>query len=244
MAILWQFGSYNYTTEGCTIEAAPESLVGRPRIAEAVGWPGGRSEGGLRGVQRRTLRGVLKDVADLAGAWDDFRAAHEPGSPQALYLGRDDRYVLAEVESLLEDPASYLGATRFEVGFVLADPYTYAATASGSTTNLGTTGATLSNAGKQPSWPTLTIPITAPGTGLITVTNTTTGESFTLDPTAAETLTLDHAAKTCVNGSGTDRSGLVSGTLFSLRPGSNVLTIALGSGVTITNSGMVWRSRW
>jgi len=92
----------------------------------------------------------------------------------------------------------------------------------------GTDPLLISNAGNANAYPIFTI--TGPGT-TFTVSNSTTGEQFTIAATlaAGETIVIDTWNKTVLKG--TDSIlGSLTGYFFAIRPGSNTLTFSVSSG--------------
>lgn len=244
ITILYQFGDYTYPK--CTITAMPKDLDITERRGETPGTHGDYSQGGLRAARNLRFSGTLIARAgdEIEDLWDDFLAAHEPGTPKALYYGRADRYYLAEVNGIKEVRVGELVAARaFEVSFKAAKPFELAATESAVDM---TTGATVTNAGKQPTPPNIALVLSAGGggTGLVTITNTTTGKSCTVKPGTHLTPTIWAEREQVGDGAGGDLTYLFAGTWPLLVPGNNTLTIAATGGATLTSAWIYWRGRW
>lgn len=239
---LYQFGAYTYPK--CVIQSLPHGLDITERRAETPGSAGDYTQGGLRAARNLKFTGTLiADTGDeIEDLWDDFLAAHEPGAPKQLFYGRDDRYYNAEVVGIQEvRPGELIAARGFEVSFRAADPFEYSATSSGTVT-LGT-GATVTNAGKQPCR-TLIYLYLSTGGGLVTITNTTTGKVCTIAPGTNLTPILEGDRERVTNGSSVDITRVFAGQWIELAPGANTLTVVVSGGAVLTTSTILWRARW
>lgn len=251
MAELWQYNGYTYTTKSL-ITSNPRELVAKTRVADVVGRHGQYSQGGLVAGRPITLRGHLSPASGdvLETLWDDFVAAHFPNTPKVLYLGRDDRYINAEVLGV-KDVGTYGVGDDFptsipwEVQFLASDPFVYAATASGPTSV--NAGGTVTTAGKSSTPPTIVLVISAVGTSAaMTLTNTTTGKVMVVAmPGATTTLTINCALQKITNTGGTDVTDLLtSGSFWELASGANVITKSMSGGATSSSCGVSWRDAW
>lgn len=240
----YQFGTYEYPQS--TVTLAPTEISSKLRLSDSVGLDGGFSQGGKRGVRSQTLTGTLTAVSggtDLVDLWDDFLAAHAPGSPQALYLGRTDRYLMAEVGSVRE-PDTLIGSIDWEVSFSCSDPFYYAATET--TDGITGTSDTLTTTGNARTWPTLTIVLSSAGT-TGTLTLSCGSKSLVINCSATYlTMVVDMRRGKVTNGAGVDITHLVTGKFWDLAPGANAITRASGGAVapTITSINAAWRDRW
>lgn len=107
-----------------------------------------------------------------------------------------------------------------------------------------TSDTTIVNAGNELTEP--TIVINGPGTGF-TITNVTTGESFYIDDTlvAGQTIEIDMTENTVLLNGTSNIYDKFSGDFFSLAPGNNEISIAVGSGSTsATNLIISWRDAY
>lgn len=117
---------------------------------------------------------------------------------------------------------------RYEVEFLLADPFWYDVTATSTTITSGYAGWTHNNGGDELVYP--VIQITAAGGGSFnnaTMTNSSTGKSWTYAGTVAAgaVLEVDCANFTCENPNGTSDMANFSGTFFWLVRGNNSLVL-------------------
>lgn len=241
--VYWAFGSYEYPQSVVTL--APTELSSKLRLADAPGVDGGYTQGGKRGIRSLTLSGTLiaEGADDIRDLWDDFLAAHAPGLPQALYVGRDDRYLLAEVASVKE-PDNLVGAVDWEVGFSCADPFWYAADPTTDTVVGGSD--TLTTAGNARTWPTITVELSAAGT-TGTLALTCGGKTLTLACSATYlTMVVDMKRGLVTNGAGVDITHLATGKFWDLAPGANAVTRVLAGAVapTVTSISATWSDRW
>ena len=244
ITVLYQFGSYTYPK--CTITMMPKDLDIVERRGETPGRHGDYSQGGLRAPRNLRFSGMLLAAAgdEIEDLWDDFLAAHEPGQFLPLFYGRADRYYLAEVNGLKEvRPGELVAARAFDVSFKVATPFELAATES--TADM-TSGATVTDAGKQPAPAKIELVLSAGGggTGLVTITNTTTGKSCTLKPGTNLTPTIYSETEQVATSAGVDITHIFAGTWPTLAPGSNTLTIAATGGAVLTSADIFWRGRW
>jgi hypothetical protein len=250
MSVLWQFGNYAYPRS--LILSLPWELVTKTRFADVLGRPGQYTQGGLSGARRITLQGqlTLNEGDDKEALWDTFVAAHLPGMPQALYLGRDDRFLLAEVVGIKDTNSMGKGddfptSIPWEVQFVASDPMFYAQSPSGPV-NINT-GGTLTTSGTSVTAPILAIVLSALGiAGTLTLTNVTTGKTFTLTmPGTLTTLTVDCAQQKITDSLGRDVTALfLAGSFWELVPGANVIAKTATGGASSSAVNVSWWDRW
>ncbi len=247
MAELWQFNGYAYPKS--QIEDWNRDIEAKTRFGDNPGRHGQYTQGGLIAPRKVVLKGHLipegGDVLDTL--WDSFLSKHIPGTISTLYLGRDDRYITAEVTGLGEVSASDYPLSRpWEVHYVASDPAFYAATATGPT-DITAGGVVVANAGDLETKPTLVVVLSALGTsGTLTLTNAASGKSLVLAmPGALTTLTLDMALEKVTNTGGADVTNLVSsGVFWGLLPGNNTLNRTWGGSANASSINATHRGRW
>lgn len=244
MAIIYQFGSYLYPKS--VIQAAPRERSAKMRTSDTPGLPGDFTQGGLAGARRVKLSGILvaEPADDLDALWDDFEAAHTEGLPEKLYIGRDDRYLLAEVESARDvDAESVIGAIPWEIGFKASDPLYWAEDESADSLP-----GTITSAGNAPAVPLIELVFSSVGVNAVcTITNTTTGVATIFRVDAAVTdYEVDSAARQIRSVAGADYTNLLvsPGLFVNLVPGANVFTVAVTGGAVISSADITWRDRW
>lgn len=243
MAELWKFGDYEYPKS--IITGTSRTTESKTRFADTPGRHGQYTQGGLLAARRLPLRGHLKpnDGDNLEALWDEFLEAHAPGLPLALFLGRDDRYITAEVIGITDaDGDNYPVSIPWEVSFVASDPTQYAST---SITTSITTGGTVTNSGNMETFPVITVVLSGVGvSGSLTLTNGARSLVLAM-PGATTTLTVDMATQKVTNTAGTDVTSLVtSGQFWGLLPGANTLTRTFGGGASASTISCVHRGRW
>jgi phage-related protein len=211
-----------------------------------------RADGSITQTGRRksrlvTIRGSITaaDPDTLQATSDAMRAAIAPGNPGQLWLGRDDRYANAQVETWSDDTEDgmYFGVVvNISIGFRLADPFWYAASAT--TDALATAGGTVTTGANAPASPAWSVTIGTGGTGTVTLTNSTTGETAMLSGTftAGDVIVIDRSAYT-VTLNGASAFGLLSGRIPSLAAGANTIT-ASASTVTISALSTTYIARY
>jgi len=244
MAILYQFGTYDYDDHGITVLSAPNQVGARLRVADTPGRDGGYSQGGLLAPRRLSLSGILQpsDLNDLDTEWDSFLQAHAPGQILPLYVGKDDRYLLAEVESVQDvDAENVVDAIPFEVGFYCADPYWYADTVTDVTLPDDSHVVAVST-GTARALPLFTFGLTTSGGGTFEVENGDTGESLVLTVGASGTYTIDSRTETVLK-DGVRLTEGYTGVFPTLRIGNNTINYLVDD-VTVGVASLSYRARW
>ena len=244
MAYRLRFGSYDFPgTMRPNGGDAPVDLAEqeRPRADGSI------TQTGRRKSRSITLRGSITagDADALQVIYDAMRAACSIGTVASLWFGRDDRYAKAQVESWTDDTEDgmfYGVVVNISIAFRLADPWWYATAAT--TTALTTTGGTVTPGGNGPASPAWTVTIGTGGTGTVTLTNSTTGETATLSGTFAggDVIVIDRAAYT-VTLNGVAAFGLLGGRIPSLAAGANTIA-ASASTVTISALSCAYTARY
>jgi hypothetical protein len=136
------------------------------------------------------------------------------------------------------------------IRFTAGDPYFYETATQTDNTNALTTSpgtVTISTVGgNAPALPQLSLTVAGAGSValLSTLTNTTTGDVFTLGGTVmgGQVIIVDSLAQTVTIG-GVDRMDLFDGVFPRLALGSNSFTVAWSSG-GYTNMAAAWNNRW
>lgn len=127
-----KFGGFDFDANFCILTDHPESRSSKLRTGDVLGDHGGYSGGGLDGSSQITVGGYVKvpssGTPNIIELWRRLEAACKPGTPLPLRLSHmGERFMWAERGNINEVHASpgYIGARRFEIEFVLADPYFY-----------------------------------------------------------------------------------------------------------------------
>lgn len=169
---------------------------------------------------------------------------------QNLYI-LDDRYyrdcqlqhadVRAEVNTLLK-------IVKVNLSFVSPDPYQYAVTPTTGTRVVSASGQTLAVTvgGTADAYGTISVTVGGSGAKTLaaTITNSTTGQAFTLSGSCVggDVIVVDCLNKT-VKISGASRMDMFDGLFFNLANGANTLTEAYTS-ATISNLAVSFSNRW
>jgi phage-related protein len=246
---LLKFGSYTFPF-GFRVSVDPASRV--IPVQKLPMAHGARSITGYMDAKVITVQGQLyvgpMTLTDYRTRLDALRAALAAG-PASLYLWSDRYYRNAQAQDRTNYVATGFGRLGdIDIEFTCPDPFQYAETLDSTTEAVSATGETFAvvTAGNAPSVPVLAI--TAEGSGAKTIawtiTNQTTGESFTLtgSVTGGDVITVDclnHAAAI----GGTDRMDLFDGQWLTLAVGSNTLEETTGA-ATISQIIVTRRDRW
>jgi hypothetical protein len=251
MAYRLRFGTYDFPA---SLTYNLQSFRSATPSGKRLRAHGARVPVGRLAERRVEVRGLLKQesASSLQDQLDALRAAVMSG-PAILYLPNDrhlrnvqkddggqDRYENTWPERLVE----------VAIDLITGDPYLYRDTQSSDLTNALSSSpetVTVNNAfGSAPAAPELRLTVGGSGevTLAATLTNTTTGEAFTLSGEVAggDIILINSLTKTVLIGA-TDRSDLFDGLLPTLALGNNSLSVAWTSG-SLTNLDVYWNSRW
>jgi hypothetical protein len=194
-------------------------------------------------IQQNTTADDLQTIVDA------LRAATSPlTGVQALYAGRDDRYWQAQRESFTESYGTggewYGKRAMVDMTFRAADPDAYAASA-GVPVTPTSVGLSVGSTNVTPTGDSATHPIYSltmgSGTGLLTVSNSLSGETCNVSGTFATSDVITLNAPEGSYGSflnGNLNYGLFTGAIPRLWPGVNpiAITIQLVDTATITGT--------
>lgn len=199
-----------------------------------------------------SLEGIVGPDGASSPSRDSLRTAADALMGALLSQGwaqlkkEADRFCYAELDSFTLGDDEGLDYLLFTARFK-CDPYVYAATADSDAWSSPTNGATraLSNGGTAPANPAFTITIGSTGTLAMTLSNTTSGKSFTLagSVTSGDVLIVDADAQTLTLNGDNALSMMTAGDFFGLAAGSNTLSLAL-SGVSLTSIATAFTKRW
>ena len=251
MAYALKFGSY-------TLPSA-FAVTGDPYEASAMMFKTPRSDGDTAAA--RYLKGKVIEVD--GGLTNGVGSYSEAGvrtlldtlmsnlqGKQNLYAF-DDRYyrntqlLHANVSNEIQ---GYLKIRRVKLAFQTPDPFQYSDTVTTTARVISATGQTLSvaTAGNASAKPVLSITVGGSGAKTLasTMTNSTTGEAFTLAGACVggDVIVVDCLNQTVVI-STTSRIDMFDGLFWSMSNGSNTITTAY-TAATITNLSVAHRSRW
>jgi hypothetical protein len=196
--------------------------------------------------------------ADSLTDWETARDAILAGIPSRgnLYVGRDDRYYKDAQLSTWSQSTPADGRLWAKLGTLqlpfLCAAYPHQFDSATNTPTLTNTGGTVnysSSQGNRDTYPTWTITVNAGGTGTITLTNTTTGETCLLkkpDGTnfaSSDVIVLDGLNRTAKL-NGVILPGLHDRRIPRLQPGSNNITLSDSGTLTITSLACSYPGRW
>lgn len=248
---LLKLGSYTFPLGFKVVQVERGRSIGASKLART---DGNRQQRGLRNGVRVTVEGgIYKGPLDTSSVRDRQDALREAlaAGPAKLWLYSDRFYRCMEVEN---EPDSYIatGFNRIDditISFVGPDPGLYEPT-----TNTDTWTApagspatrTITYAGNMIGQPEMTFVVGGAGAQSInwTVTNTSTGDSFTLigSVTGGDSIVLNSIKKTVLIGT-TDYRSLFNLLFLTLAEGPNALTITQTTG-TISSVTTTWQERW
>lgn len=247
---LLKFGSYAFPL-GFRVEEDDNGLtIARAKLARA---DGARFLRGYRNEKRVVVRGGIYngpfDSSDLRTRIDALRAALF-GGPARLWLYDDRYYRCMQAETFPDHyvPTGFNRLADIEIAFSGPDPFQYSSATSTDTWNSPSSGGTriLTSNGNAYAWPTFTITVGGAGSQSIayTLTNSTTGEAFTLTGTVAggNVIVVNSLAKTVLIGT-TDEMTLFDGIFPTLAAGGNTFTLTISTG-SITSIVTTWQDRW
>lgn len=217
----------------------------KQRIADTPSRHGGYSQGALYAPRHFSLDGLLKaeSAAILRQRTEALMLMHGPGIHR--FYVHSDRFINAEFfgESKIKYGMLSGAWINWGIDFHAADPFLYADAAS---TKSGlNAGGTVESNGTEPTYPTVTLTVGSTGTnGTIIVTNTTTGETFTLKPSATGVYVFDPEAETVTKSSVDVTPDMIAGVFLSVNPGSNTITVSTTASATCTALQFDWRDRF
>jgi phage-related protein len=177
--------------------------------------------------------------------YDAMKAACSKGVPTQLWYGRDDRYCLAQRLSWTDDAdngTTYGLIWNIRIGFKAVKPFEYAV--SPTTVTLTTSGGTISPGGNATAEPLFSVTIGTGGVGNVTITNSTTGESFVIAGTfsSGDVITVNRDGY-LPQLNGVANWSILSGRIPMLSVGSNTI-VASATTVTISALSVTYTSRY
>jgi len=244
-----QFGSYVFPKGFYPAEEPLASQVSAAKLPRA---DGARVLTGL--LEKKVLKvrgGLIHDSGLSVRTKVDALKAALQGGPANLYFDSDRywRQVQKESSSFGYESGTHYGRiVTVEIDFVTGDPFVYEVAAQNVSQAIASSPTTVpvtagGNAPALPQWS-----LTVGGVGAVTlaatVTNTTTGEAFTLAGAVSggDVIVVDSLAETVKIG-GVDKMSLFDGLFPKLAVGANSIQIAYTSG-TISNFAADWNNRW
>jgi Phage tail protein len=247
-----KFGSYSLPSAFAVMSTPQASQVAVNTVPRA---DGGRVSTryigtgviGLEGGVARDL-GSASDTA-IRTSLDTLKSNLQ--GIQNLYT-HTDRYwrncVLRTFDIMSPAPTMPLRMQRVKLEFVTPDPYQYSTTTTTDGRSISATAQTqaTTNGGNAPALP--AISVTVGGSGAVTIaftiTNSTTGEVFTLAGavTGGDVIIVDSLAQTVTIG-GVDKTSLFDGVFPTLAVGANTILEAYSAG-TITDLSIAHNARY
>ena len=228
------------------VATAAAALANRVTGADTPARPGGYAGQQRPAARKVALSGTLTGLATydaLLDAWSNLCAAQNTTTPAKLYL-RTGWYLWALCESFTDGERG-VDHIKWDGSYKASDPFYYSDTVVAPV--LGSTGGTFVVGGNQSAMPLLQITC-APasgGGGNVTITNTATGETCVLLPTASTTYYLDSRQETVSTGGfgAVDATGNFAGPFISLAVGANTITVTPGGGATVSAVALSYSPR-
>lgn len=219
------------------VTAVQAALPGRIGAAATPGRSGGYVSRRYNDARTVTVSGVLNGAPgqsydDIFAAWSALSTnlANACKSAEGLLYIRPGYSLSAYLETI-SDTGHNAFYINYEATFKASDPYYYSDTANTITVALsGTT--TLTNGDLAVALPAFTV--TTTGAGSATLSNTATGEAFTLvvSDAGGGTYTVDARTETVTVFTGADKMAGFSGRFVTLAPGANVITVTTTGAVS------------
>lgn len=232
MAYLLRFGTYTFPNTYFPAERPLANIVPSSKLPRSIG---ARQITGYPDSVRLSIKGGLvkgpiktRGLVSLDATRDDILAALSAG-PANLYFGRDDRYYRNAQYDRFSDsygPTGYGRVVDNDIGFIVPDPRQFAVAASADTWTVSGSAQThgVTAGGTAAAEPIISITVSGVGAKTIayTITNTTTGQAFTLtgNVTGGDVIVVNCIDKTVTIAS-VDKLTLFDGQWPSLQVGAN-----------------------
>ena len=215
---------------------------------------GARVIKGYLEAKKITVRGGVYHAAISTGGaasvrsqLDTIKGALAQG-PAAFYTDSDRYYRNCQSASYSDtfDPTEFNRIVTVQFELISGDPFSYEVAnqnAGGAITASGQTQIATNN-GNAYAQPQISVTMGTTGSIAATITNTTTGEAFTLGGavTAGDVIIVD-SLQEAVTRSGVDVTSLFDGQFPRLLPGANTFQVQYTSG-TVTNLAIAFNQRW
>lgn len=185
--------------------------------------------------------------ASVRSQLDALKGALAAG-PASFYTDSDRFYRNCQQSTYSDtfDVTEFNRMCTVQFDLISGDPWSYAATGSTGSRSISASGQTLAvtNGGNAYGQPQISLTMGSTGNVSATVTNTTTGEVFTIggSVTSGDVIVVDSLLES-VTKSGADEMSLFEGVFPRLAVGANTIQVAYSLG-TITNLLVSWNDRW
>lgn len=251
---VFKYGSYTFPNQFTVAQDDLPVFVPQARIPRR---DGAHVLSGTQDAKRLSVRGgfykgPLAPTLDVRGSLDALRTALRayPDGIDTLQVYDDRYYRCVQAVDYVDNynPNGIFRMVDVAFAFLLPDPFQYALspTSDSWTVSASNQTRTITPTGGAPSLPTLRVTVGGSGSETIafTISNETTGESFTLagDVNAGDVIEVDSLLHT-VEISGTNKLDLFDGQFPSLLVGGNILR-EVYSASSITSIQTVYRNRW
>jgi hypothetical protein len=248
--LVLSYNGYTYQTNADMPATVTEGVAARLRQAVSANMPGAYSAGGLVGVKKLSVHGILSapdgTLATMRSLWDNFKAVHCPGLAAKLFVDTD-RYINAEVESIADSQWNGLAYREYEVSFSCADPFWYdwnpvSCADNYQTQPLAVGSNSVIPGGTAPALPVITLSIISYSGGSVTITDSG-GAAFTVTPDAVGACVIDCMNEVVAVNSSTNMS-VFSGQFLSVPAVGTTWMIATSGTVAISSMSAQWQRRW
>lgn len=185
--------------------------------------------------------------ATVRAQLDALKGALAQG-PAAFYTDSDRFYRNCQQSAYSDtfDPTEFNRMCTVAFDLISGDPFSYEVAAQSPSQAISASGQTMTvtNGGNATAAPQFLITVGTTGTLFATITNTTTGEAFTLNNAynAGDVLIIDSLAQS-VTKAGADITADFEGVFPRLLPGANTITESYTYGA-ISNLALHWNNRF
>ena len=241
------FRGYSYSRNLAHISV---SMPMKMQTARSPGSSGEFSAGSLLGPRTVTIEGVIADdtnnpptILGFRAAQDAFAAVHAEGTAGKFYV-HSDRYLNAEVQSLVYAQDEGYGNVAYTATLYCADPFWYSDAVTTVTLSAGNNP--ISSVGLREVLPVVSLTVQSGADGVQQVVfSDDRGNTMSITPAAGFTgnIVVDCLKKT-ISANSVPSSTIFGGSFLVVDPSSSV-SMTVSSGLVLTGSpSLTYQDRW